>query len=226
MEVQKRTPFWKRCLIVLFLLFASIGPFYLMLALNIHFVIRYTKKLTPLDSTPWPIILLLLLFTALLVWMIIWIIQKKHRITACFFVFLALCSIIKTIPHLDNQEHKAVPELVATFPIEDRRGIGNPDFYYDSCFVGDSMRKQAQNSLPEDVQTELNELFSDRRFTWIVTAEYQLTEVSWSPEECTQHMLWPWQTGLVYAGDEVLVPGETNVLYVYRIPFAPIDNIF
>ena len=37
--------------------------------------------------------------------------------------------------------------------------------------------------------------------------------------------LWPWQTGLAYLEHHSYNQTAKNVLYVYRIPFVPIDNV-
>ena len=219
-------PLWKRILIVPVLIAGLSIPGLLLLSLYVGFVIPPAARLCPVGTAPVGVIVLLILIAALFACMLVLIVRKKHRILAAFFAVLSVFLAIKTIPRLDNEAHAVVPELVAVYTVDDIKGVGFPDIYFASFFVGSSMRSGPQSDLPAEVRAELEELISDHRYTWIVSADRELTEISWSPEHCVQYLFWPWTTGLVYEEIHVGVPGEKNTLYVYRIPLAPIDNIF
>ena len=230
MEEKKRTPL--RTQILIFLVFTVTGIFltvFVLLPFVVHVLLPNVVKLFPEGKTGLAVWLLLALFAALFVWAVSLFLRKKHRFLAVFLAMLAVFSAIKTLPyfHYDDPDPVVQPELAATFRVEGNNIV--PQIYWNSAFVGSSMRSEALAGRdlglsPKD-QVELKEMLFNQRYTWIVTGE-PLRNVTWSYRDYVQYWLLPWQTGVVYAVDFETVPGKENTIYVYRIPLAPIDNIF
>ena len=226
MDEKKPSPIWVRvllflgcCSLALILWAFAIGPLYLYLLLPLF------RKLC-IGEIALGIWLLLALLTGLLVWQILLFRRGKHRLLAFFGAVYVLFCAFQATPFLDLRVHSPKPELAASFYMEDARENG-PEFYYSGWPYGGSTRTEPGENLPTAAREKLTELLRDQSRTWIVSCGEQLESITWSYQDVWYYnTMIPWMIGLQCDWDWTKTPGDPDVLYIYSIPFAPIDDIY
>ena len=228
MEAEKRVWPWKRALLggvyTLLVLFIWVfgWTFFLSTIVNCG-LIPLAHRMTA-GGLPIGIILFLGLNTALSVCMLVLFLKNRHRFFALFFLLVFLSAMNQAIPYLDQREHIEEPELAATVQMEKAEGID--EIYHHRFPYASSCRSAPNSRLPKEVQSAIAERITDRRYTWIVTYGKTLQSVTWSFRDAYPFQGLPWVRALHCPAEMVYGPGDENTVYIYRIPLAPIDNIF
>ncbi len=225
MNEKKPTPIWFRILIVLLsslgalLIWAfALGP------LMVYLVIPSCARLTVSDR-PLGIWLLLAVLAGLMVWILLLLRKKKYRRLLVFSVLFLLFTALQALPYLDREIKNPVPELAAAYPMEDPQDYGE-EIYYNSFLFGGSMRTKPSDNMPFEAKTKLNALMEHNSYTLIVTYGRKLTGVTWSfRNPYVWNCILPWMIGMNAEHTLTTIPGDPDLVYIWRIPFAPIDNI-
>lgn len=226
MEAKKPSPVWKRvliflgcCALALILWAAAAGPFWIYLVLPLFKSLRVGERAVGI----W---ILLVLLAGLLLWMLLLFRRGKHRLLAFFGAVCVLFFALQAVPFLDLRVHNPKPELAAGFPMEGAKSFG-AEIYYSGWPYGGSMRSEPNDSMPSEAQEQLRELMRDHSRTWIVSYGEQLESVTWSYQKVWYYnTMIPWKIGLQCEWEWSKTQGDPNTVYIYSIPFAPIDDIY
>ena len=226
MNEKKPTPIRIRILIVLLSCFGALLVWAFALGpLLVYLVIPGFARLT-VSEQPLGIWLLLALLTGLLVWVILLFRKKKHRLLLVFCGLFLLFAALQASPYLDREIKTPTPELAAVSPMEVPRDYGE-EIYHSHLLYGSSTRTRPSDNMPLEAQAELEALMKDRSYTWIVTYGRKLTGVTWSfRDPYVWNPILPWRIGLRADHELTTIPGDPNLVYIWRIPYAPIDNIY
>ena len=227
MEAKKPAPIWKRvlvflgcCLAALFLWAFVVAPFFIWL------IFPLCDRLT-LSGKPLGIWILLGLLAVFFVWMLLRFWKGKHRLLSCFCGLFALVLCLQATPHLDLRVHTPEPVLAASFQLTDGKGYVDEQIYYDSFLYGSSMRSKPSLAIDGQDSAKLAELMEDHSCTWIICTGQEVQAVSWSYRGAYHYNYFvPWMIGVACPVELITSPGDPDTVYVYRIPIAPIDNIF
>lgn len=226
MDEKKPSPIWVRvllflgcCALALILWAFAIGPLCLYLLLPLF------RKLC-IGEIALGIWLLLALLAGLLVWLILVYRRGKHRLLAFFGAVYVLFCAFQATPFLDQRVHSPKPELEARFPLKGNFGR-TQEFYYSGWPYGGSMLSEPSDRLPQAAREKLTELLRDQSRTWIVSYGEEVESITWSYRNVWYYnTMLPWRIGLQCDWDWTTSPGDPDTLYIYSIPFAPIDNIY
>lgn len=207
------------CALALVLWAFAIGPLCLYLLLPLF------RKLCVGEKIALGIWLLLALLAGLLVWLILLYRRGKHRLLAFFGAVYVLFCAFQATPFLDQRVHSPKPELAASFPLEGKGHV--PEFYYSGWPYGGSMLSEPSDRLPQAAREKLTELLRDQSRTWIVSYGEEVESITWSFQNVWYYnTMVPWILGLQCDWDWTTSPGDPDTVYIYSIPFAPIDNIY
>lgn len=225
MNEKKPTPIRTRILIVLLSCFGALLIWAFALGpLMVYLVIPCCARLTASDR-PLGIWLLLALLAGLLVWALLLLRKKKHRLLLVFCALFLLFTALQASPYLDREIKTPTPELAAAYPSEDPQDYGE-EIYHNAFLFGGSMRTKPSDNMPSEAQAKLKALMEDSGYTWIVTYGRELTGVTWSfRDPYVWNSILPWRIGMTAEHTLTTIPGDPNLVYIWRIPFAPIDNI-